>query len=259
MPGNGSLEERLAASDAPWNIITIAPGVHQLLENAFSALKWLGLTGEIVVITQEREEVMTIEYAYCRVQWFWLSPTIHDEVKNHIIPHQERLIPRRCVRLDSEEDIESLASVIEDSLLQPHKRFSPRTTKKGKGKEKVTGRDELGRLIETGRVFQLKVDKRDLEKTKTVVEAQWLLSRKAAFSGAADVWDQLNRQSPPTNSLRPARYQTMPRLRSPSPSSLATEDDYEDEDEVLKKGDYEGEHDDEAREGGRGVQNNGRE
>lgn len=29
-------------------------------------------------------------------------------------------------------------------------------------------------------------------------------------------------------------------------SSLATEDDYEDEYEVLKKGDYEGEHDDEA-------------
>lgn len=230
VPKAGSLEDRLAASDAPWNMVTMSPGMHRALDSALFALKWLGATGETIKVTRKRgARIITIVYAYYRVQWFWLPPSIHDAIQSHIAPNKEKLEPRHCVRLDSEEDIESLASILESSL-QPQKQFSPRAS--AKGKEKVTARDEFGRSIETGRVFQLKVDQDDLEKTKAVIEAQWLLSRMAAFSGASEVWDQLDSESPSSYGLQAARYQTMPTLQSPSRTSLSTEDEVESEHDV---------------------------
>lgn len=75
--------------------------------------------------------------------------SIYDSIRNHVLSDREKLEPRRRVKLDSEADIESLASRIEQSFAH-YKQFSTK---------QATIRDDAGRLIESGRVFSLKVDK----------------------------------------------------------------------------------------------------
>ncbi|MBE3041259.1 hypothetical protein IMZ48_01465, partial [Candidatus Bathyarchaeota archaeon] len=64
-------------------------------------------------------------------------------------------------------------------------------------------RDENGRLIESGRLLTLKVEAKDLDKAKTVIDAQWLALRMAAVSGAAEVADELDKQPPPALLVEP--------------------------------------------------------
>jgi hypothetical protein len=169
-------------------MVSMAPGTHRYLGNAYFALKWLGATGETARVQRDGKRT-AVEHAFYQVQWFWMPASIHDSIQSHIRPDGENVQPRRRVKLDSDAAIESLASRIEQSFARGHKEFS---NKRG------TVRDEVGRLIESGRVFTLKVDKRDLHKTEAVIKASWLASRMAAFSGAAEVWDQLDSQ-PPTD------------------------------------------------------------
>src|SRR5690554_2550414 len=61
----------------------------------------------------------------------------------------------------------------------------------------ATVRDQDGRLVESGRFFTLRVETRDLEKTRALIEAQWLAVRMAALSAAAEVADDLSYRSPP--------------------------------------------------------------
>lgn len=59
-------------------------------------------------------------------------------------------------------------------------------------------RDEHGRVVESGHVLTLRAKANDLEKTKAIIDAQWLAIQMAAFSGAAQVADDLDRQPPPS-------------------------------------------------------------
>lgn len=198
----------------------MSPSIHRYLGMARFALKWLGPTGDMVLVEINRNNrKIAVECACYKVQWHWLPPAIRDAVKDHIIADTaEDIVPRHRVRLDSESDIESVTTGIRESFLQRHK-LSAKST---------TARDEAGRLIESGRVFTLKVDKQDLAKTEAVVKAQWLLACMASFSGAAEAWDQLVTKRPPYRGKRPLVYlaRTSQRLLQ------APEADHEDESEA---------------------------
>lgn len=230
VPREGPLSGELSASDMSWNIVSMSSGIHRYLGMARFALKWLGPTGDTVVVEIKRNERnITVECSCYKVQWHWLPPAIRDAAKDHIIADTaEDIVPRHRVRLDSESDIESVATGIRESFLQRHKLSAKSTTAGDEAGQKTTARDEAGRLIESGRVFTLKVDKQDLAKTEAVVKAQWLLACMASFSGAAEAWDQLVTKRPPYRGKRPLVYlaRTSRRLLQ------APEADHEDESEA---------------------------
>lgn len=97
------------------------------------------------------------------------------------------ITPKQLVRFGTPQDLYSLATLLENAFNEPHPRYST--------KEAVL-RDQHGRVIETGRIFSLKVDKRDLDKMKAAIDAQWLAIRMAAFSGAGEVAYNLDKECP---------------------------------------------------------------
>lgn len=190
-PSNGEL----GASDKSWNMISINSQLHRYWDNAYFGLKWMGVVGTSkmdvagpegasrMMATQELKE-----YVSFRVQWYWLPDRVPDALQSHLIrPEGERRDAGRQVDLDSEGVLHSVKNALRASAQQPNA-----CSTKG-----AMARDENGRLIESGRELILKVEATDLDKIKTIIEAQWLAVRMAALSGAAEVADDLDTKPPP--------------------------------------------------------------
>ena len=179
--------DELGTSDRTWNMITMSRNAHAYWGKAYFGLEWHDIVGTEKVV----ESGVKTEHTSFRVQWHWLPSKILDAVESQLITRQnEKLPPRRLVKLDTPDDIRSIANAISEAT----SRTLFRT-------QNTTLRDHAGHLIETGRLFTLKVDSRDLEKMKDVIDAQWLAIRMAAFSGAAEFAEDLNRTCPPGASL----------------------------------------------------------
>lgn len=188
VPVGGPLGYELSVSDKTWNILPVAPRIREWLGTGRAGLKWLGSTGQTTVTAQEQDETECTEYAHYRVQWFWLLPSVHDGIQDHVLHSEEALAPRSLVRLSSEEDIEFLASRLEQLFSARPEIFSATV---------VTAGDQAGSPIPNGRIFTLKVNKQDLEKTEVMFKTAWAVACMASFSGASEVWDQLDRNRPP--------------------------------------------------------------
>lgn len=203
VPIGGPLGYELSVSDKTWNILPVVPRIREWLGTGRAGLKWLGPTGETTVTTGKEDNTACTEYAHYRVQWFWLPPSVHDEIQDHILHGKEVLAPRSLVRLSSEDDIELLASRLEKLFSARPETFSATA---------VTARDRAGSLIPNGRIFTLQVNKQDLEKTEVMFKAAWVVACMASFSGASEIYDQLDRNRPPW-SLRLLFMRWMPTLQ----------------------------------------------
>lgn len=186
-PGSGWLGQ----SDRPWNMVTVSPDIQAHWENAHFGLKWHDSIGHEKVV-EDGEET---EYTIFRVQWHWLPANIADSLGSRLITRQdEPLAPKRLVQLDTPEDITAIVNAINEATTSSQHLSST---------EKPVLKDHEAHAIETGRLFTLKVDRRDEDKMKAVIDAQWLALQMAAFSGAADVVDKLDREC--SNGPRVAR------------------------------------------------------
>lgn len=191
-PSNGEL----GASDKSWNMISFNTQLHRYWDKAYFGLKWMGVVGtsETDVVGLEGASEMKAtearkEYESFRVQWHWLPDRIPDALQSHLIrPEGERCDARSLVDLDSEEALHSVKSSLRTAITQQRSLFST------KG---AMARDENGRIIESGRELILKVEAKDLDKIKTIIEAQWLAIQMAALSGAAEMADDLDKRPAP--------------------------------------------------------------
>lgn len=154
------------------------PYVHVLWAKAFFGLKWHGVKGiEHTTDSQENE----VEYTLFTVQWYWLPDQIPESLERYLEdpaqPTAQRLIrPRQLVRLGSDDELGALADSLRDSFAHAPARHPTMYIK---------ARDQQGRLVESGRIFTLKVETGDLARTKTLIDYRWLTVRMASMSGAA--------------------------------------------------------------------------
>ena len=165
------------------------PYLHVLWVKAFFGLKWHGVEGTEHATDEQGKD---IEYTLFTVQWYWLPDQIPESLESFLETPAgatvQRLIrPRQLVRLGSDDELGSLACSLRDSFAHAPARHSTMG---------ATARDQQGRLIESGRVFTLKVETGDLDKIKTVIDYQWLAVRMASMSGAAQVADDLEKEPP---------------------------------------------------------------
>jgi hypothetical protein len=170
-------------------MVSMDPYVHVLWGKAFFGLKWLGVKGiEHNTGSQGNE----IEYTLFTVQWYWLSDQIPGSLESYLETPAEataqRLIrPRQRVRLGGDGELGSLADSLRDSFAHAPARHPTIG---------IRARDQQGRLIESGRIFTLKVETGDLSRIKTVIDYQWLAVRMASMPGAAQVADDLEKEPP---------------------------------------------------------------
>lgn len=119
----------------------------------------------------------------------WLPDRIPDNLQEYLVRPKEKrktLVPRMELDLHIDEVAEAVKNSLRESFRQPNL-----ISTKG-----ATPRDENGRLVESGRVLTLKVETKDLDKVRTVIEAQWLAIRMAALSGAGRAPHKRKRKPP---------------------------------------------------------------
>lgn len=164
---------KLGSSDKSWNMICLTPTLHDWWGKAYFALKWLG---------DERQE----NDGYCsfNVTWQWLPRKIHEKLNSQFLerPAGDNYDTRARLDLDTEESYQAVKRAILESVQIP---LEPR-----EAEPRVP--DKSGRTIQSGHIITLRVKKDDLEKVKTVLEAQWKLLQIAALSGAGEAPEELN-------------------------------------------------------------------
>lgn len=178
----------LAASDKEFNLLCFSAHIHTLWTKAFIGLKWTGVVSEGMMETRRAARNQP-EYMSYRVEWRVLPHIVAEAVgkRNRLIqPEGENYLPRRLVDIDSPGATESFKEALAESLDEDN---IPPTSQ-------VTVMDNCGHLVETGRLLTFRARTEDLEKVKTLIEAQWLAIQMAAISGAAGAPDELQRKSP---------------------------------------------------------------
>lgn len=176
----------VGSTDVECNLISLRHDVHQMWNDALFGLKYVG------------NEAPAEEdgYSTFQAQWLWMCDRIHAKLDSQYLsrPKGQRWDPnaKHCgfkltVDLESSETMDALHRALVDTI-----KYLSNTSCRG-----ATVRDDEGRLIQSGRIFQLKVKTRDLEKTKVLLNTQLLALKMASLSGAAEDADYLDRQPPP--------------------------------------------------------------
>lgn len=189
------LSGELGGSDKAWNMLSLNTQLHRYWRKAYFGLRWVGVEDYALEPVPGTRDVPKGEaavegerYASLRVEWHWLPDSIPDALRSHLyLPKGGKCNARRLLDLDSSEAIESLVHSLRGPISRPNL-----ISTKG-----ATARDENGHLLESGRVLSLKVDPKDLDKMKAIIEAQWLVVQIAALSGAGEVADELDKDPPP--------------------------------------------------------------
>lgn len=180
----GTLE--LGLSDKSWNMITMNPTAHRFWSKVYFGLEWKGIVG---ISRDMMDDGNTVEYSHVTVKFHWLPDVIPDALEAYLRSDARRseLAPARLVRLDTDPDRESIAEILEAQFRRSHPIFP---------KKNASLRDSHGRLIETGRIFTLKIATEDLPKTKATIDLIWLAAKMASFAGAGEVIEELDRTPP---------------------------------------------------------------
>ncbi|KAL2751902.1 hypothetical protein ACRALDRAFT_213833, partial [Sodiomyces alcalophilus JCM 7366] len=160
------------------NMISLSPKLCGYYRKAFFGLKWV----ETKHLTLEDCQLAGVgDYAYFQVEWRRLPPTLAETLKERLGPWESKEphgIPE--VDLDCPETIEAIREYVESS--------SPDS-------------------VNPERFLTLKVKRGDLQKTETLIRTQWDLMQMAAFSGAADVVDDLDPSVPLPVLLGPGTHE----------------------------------------------------
>ena len=179
-PDNGEL----AASDRAWNMICFETQLHRWWGKAYFGLKWIG------DVKDDGDE-----YVSYKVEWQWLPRKIHDKLARGFLSRLkgDNCEARSVVDIDTEESLQAVKRAILGCM-----HGAVEAPKPG-----ARVRDQSGRRVESGRVLSLRVQKEDLDKTKTIIEVQWKLLQVAALSGAGEAPEELDpTHQPPPNLLR---------------------------------------------------------
>ena len=181
-PFNGEL----AVSDKAWNMICLSPQLHRWWGKALFGLKWIGEVGE------------DGDYSSFKVEWRWLPRKIHDKLGSEFLSHGkgDRNSARMFPKLDTEDSLQAVKRVTFDAMKSIYRAVGPPMSG-----AKVY--DQSARTVESGCVLTLKVQKEDLDRVKTVIEAQWKLLQVAALSGAGEAPDELDSKYRPPPELLP--------------------------------------------------------
>ena len=201
----------LAPSDKAFNMLSLSPQLHQYWQKAYFGLKWVGpveapldnlvegmvledRTGGNFVREKRRNsgshevDYTAKEFTTYQVEWRWLAKEISDSLKG-FATRPERARHEAAWTLDLRSD--EAATRIEASLRATLNEASPVSTKGATALHAHTGRP-----IKSGDVITLRVESKDLDKVKTLIETQWIAVQMAAFSGAADAPDDLDGEAP---------------------------------------------------------------
>lgn len=199
----------LAASDKAFNLICLRQDLHEYWGKAHFGLKWIGNVSE-----PDQNGYKTFE-----VQWHWMPSRLVDRLSSRasdgsntpgLIDEVKGNVPdmRREVDLDTEKGRNAISQALVRVFEEPNL-DSRQPPPKSIAGPKVIVRDEDGHLIQSGRVFRLKVRAQDVEKTETLIKAQWLALKIAAIAGAGENADDLNWKIPP-----PRKYHLGPTLET---------------------------------------------
>jgi hypothetical protein len=181
----------LASSDRAWNMIPMRRDIHHHWGKAYFGLKWVGEQ------TPRDEAGLT----NVKVQWHWLPSRLVDKLPpdnlSKCLPVPKGQKPndaKRLVNLDDEDATGLIRQAMVRTIQEPNavSRLATNVST-----STATVRDQSGHLVQSGRIFTLKVEADDLHKTQTVIEAQWLALQIAALSGAGEVADDLDINPPP--------------------------------------------------------------
>ncbi|KFH42063.1 hypothetical protein ACRE_072070 [Hapsidospora chrysogenum ATCC 11550] len=180
------LNQELAVSDKAWNMICLNPQLHRWWGKAYFGLRWIG------------EVEGDGAYSSFKVEWRWLPGKIHDRLDSEFLSHQkgDKNAVRMFPKLDTEDSLQAVKRVTFDAMKSVHRAAGP-----PKPGAKVY--DQSGRTVESGYVLTLKIEKEDLDRVKTVIEAQWKLLQVAALSGAGEAPDELDSTYRPAPELLP--------------------------------------------------------
>lgn len=192
--------------DQAWNMISLSPALRKAWGRAF-ALKWAGI------------DVDAIDdgplYSTVLLEWYWLPRCdISPAVEAHYVPGEDMacrrgLDPNAPGALDdiarSLRDVVAQVQVTEPDEPADSPGYLDHVTQWLKGlvtnDTSTTLRamtDSKGRPIKNGHGISVRVLTEHMEKTRHVIEAQWIVARTAALSGAAQVADCLDREAPST-------------------------------------------------------------
>ncbi|MBE3044930.1 hypothetical protein IMZ48_20695 [Candidatus Bathyarchaeota archaeon] len=192
-------------------MLSLNPKLHWYWQKAYFGLKWVrpvevplndlveGMvledrTGGSFVQEKRRNsgshgvDYTAKEFTAFQVEWRWLANEMSDSLKR-FATRPEGARHEAAWTLDLRSD--DAATRIEDSLRATLNETSPVSTKRATALHAHTGRP-----IESGDIITLRVESKDLDKVKTLIEAQWIAVQMAAFSGAADAPDDLDGEAP---------------------------------------------------------------
>lgn len=159
-------EGQVAASDRPCNLLSLCRNVQNHWGRARFGLKWHRIES-----VDEGDSLSTM--ATILVEVHWMPVSISRVVDPYAISPPGTLDSRRKVRLD---DVDGLASSLQA--------FFDDVSKVSSGG--ATMRDGPGRYWDSGRLLPIRMAAGDVDDFKTLIDAQWLMIKLAALSGAAE-------------------------------------------------------------------------
>ena len=165
----GPLDTINGTSDFDWNMICLAPYLHRYWSKAYFGLKWVENSKPEPSFMEDN-----VEYSHYQVEWNWLPAKISHKFEKFLCgPQGPKGNGPRMVDLEAAE-------------IEPGWISSP-----------ADAPAISARPLESGHILKLKAKTADLEKTQTLIEAQWIVLKIAVLCGAADVADKLDGNPPP--------------------------------------------------------------
>lgn len=159
----------VAASDRRCNMLSFNTAIHRIWGKAYFGLKWHGRMDSVASAASDMTKVL--------VEVHWLPESISKSVEDaQLVSEDDQAVQaRRRVQPDSAHDIDRVAESLRRTILNPSK-WSCRDSWIRAG---------AGRLWESGRLLEIDMATRDVKDFKSIIEAQWLMIRIAALSGAS--------------------------------------------------------------------------
>lgn len=180
VPKNGEV----GISDQSCNILCLEPLAHKIFDKAYFALEWVGTSdkGELDCKIDDKT------YKTVRLRWHWLPNCVADALGETYL--HERATRKgdagRLLKVGDGSD-HGMATAIHRHIANASKISSHGVS---------LSRTDNHRPLMTGNILFIRVREEDLDKTRVLIQIQWLALRMAAISGAAEVVDDLDSEPP---------------------------------------------------------------
>lgn len=180
----------LATSDKFFNLFCLEPLTHTILDKGYCGLEWIGLSDQGELDCELDKET----YKTVRLRFHWLPNCIADTLGQHHL-HQRTARKGdtgRLLKFDDRSNHYAMATAIHEHLTNTSKISSHGVT--------LTRNDDFRPLV-SEHIVLIRVREEDLDKTRLMIQLQWLALRMVAISGAAEVVDDLDSEPPNPDEL----------------------------------------------------------